>query len=1240
MINAAESGQNIAITGVVGGEFNTGEYSDSHCQWCRLNWHCRCSWSLLNQCRGSDLAADTTVSASVATTDAAGNPGSATDTETYTVDTTLPVPTITLDANITADDVINAAESGQNIAITGVVGGEFNTGDTVTVTVNGVDSTGTVDAAGHFSINVAGSDLAADTTVSASVATTDAAGNPGSATDTETYTVDTTLPVPTITLDANITADDVINAAESGQNIAITGVVGGEFNTGDTVTVTVNGVDSTGTVDAAGHFSINVAGSDLAADTTVSASVATTDAAGNPGSATDTETYTVDTTLPVPTITLDANITADDVINAAESGQNIAITGVVGGEFNTGDTVTVTVNGVDSTGTVDAAGHFSINVAGSDLAADTTVSASVATTDAAGNPGSATDTETYTVDTTLPVPTITLDANITADDVINAAESGQNIAITGVVGGEFNTGDTVTVTVNGVDSTGTVDAAGHFSINVAGSDLAADTTVSASVATTDAAGNPGSATDTETYTVDTTLPVPTITLDANITADDVINAAESGQNIAITGVVGGEFNTGDTVTVTVNGVDSTGTVDAAGHFSINVAGSDLAADTTVSASVATTDAAGNPGSATDTETYTVDTTLPVPTITLDANITADDVINAAESGQNIAITGVVGGEFNTGDTVTVTVNGVDSTGTVDAAGHFSINVAGSDLAADTTVSASVATTDAAGNPGSATDTETYTVDTTLPVPTITLDANITADDVINAAESGQNIAITGVVGGEFNTGDTVTVTVNGVDSTGTVDAAGHFSINVAGSDLAADTTVSASVATTDAAGNPGSATDTETYTVDTTLPVPTITLDANITADDVINAAESGQNIAITGVVGGEFNTGDTVTVTVNGVDSTGTVDAAGHFSINVAGSDLAADTTVSASVATTDAAGNPGSATDTETYTVDTTLPVPTITLDANITADDVINAAESGQNIAITGVVGGEFNTGDTVTVTVNGVDSTGTVDAAGHFSINVAGSDLAADTTVSASVATTDAAGNPGSATDTETYTVDTTLPVPTITLDANITADDVINAAESGQNIAITGVVGGEFNTGDTVTVTVNGVDSTGTVDAAGHFSINVAGSDLAADTTVSASVATTDAAGNPGSATDTETYTVDTTLPVPTITLDANITADDVINAAESGQNIAITGVVGGEFNTGDTVTVTVNGVDSTGTVDAAGHFSINVAGSDLAADTTVSASVATTDAAGNPGSATDTETTTQSIPLFQSQPSL
>ena len=50
-----------------------------------------------------------------------------------------------------------------------------------------------------------------------------------------------------------------------------------------------------------------------------------------------------------------------------------------------------------------------------------------------------------------------------------------------------------------------------------------------------------------------------------------------------------------------------------------------------------------------------------------------------------------------------------------------------------------------------------------------------------------------------------------------------------------------------------------------------------------------------------------------------------------MAGADLAADAdfTIDASVTSTDAAGNAGTASDTETYTVDVAAPVPTITLD-----------------------------------------------------------------------------------------------------------------------------------------------------------------------------------------------------------------------------------------------------------------------------------------------------------------------
>ena len=98
------------------------------------------------------------------------------------------------------------------------------------------------------------------------------------------------------------------------------------------------------------------------------------------------------------------------------------------------------------------------------------------------------------------------------------------------------------------------------------------------------------------------------------------------------------------------------------------------------------------------------------------------------------------------------------------------------------------------------------------------------------------------------------------------------------------------------------------------------------------------------------------------------------------------------ASVTTTDAAGNSTTATDTQAYAVDTVAPAATITLDA-ITADNIVNAAEAGGTVAVTGTVGGDVQDGDTVTLTVNGITYTGAV-AGGAFSIDVAGCDLAAD------------------------------------------------------------------------------------------------------------------------------------------------------------------------------------------------------------------------------------------------------
>ena len=112
---------------------------------------------------------------------------------------------------------------------------------------------------------------------------------------------------------------------------------------------------------------------------------------------------------------------------------------------------------------------------------------------------------------------------------------------------------------------------------------------------------------------------------------------------------------------------------------------------------------------------------------------------------------------------------------------------------------------------------------------------------------------------------------------------------------------------------------------------------------------------------------------------------------------------------------------------------------------------------------MVDSDVQVGDTVTLTVNGNSSyTGLVHAGLTFSVDVAGSDLAADTNVHASVTATDAAGNPATATHDQPYTVDTVAPVATITLDA-ITADNIVNAAEAAGTVAVTGTVGSDVRT---------------------------------------------------------------------------------------------------------------------------------------------------------------------------------
>ncbi|MBQ4778849.1 Ig-like domain-containing protein, partial [Pectobacterium versatile] len=107
--------------------------------------------------------------------------------------------------------------------------------------------------------------------------------------------------------------------------------------------------------------------------------------------------------------------------------------------------------------------------------------------------------------------------------------------------------------------------------------------------------------------------------------------------------------------------------------------------------------------------------------------------------------------------------------------------------------------------------------------------------------------------------------------------------------------------------------------------------------------------MAVTGKVGNEVKAGDAVTVKVGIETYQTTVNTDGKtWSVNVPGSVLAANGDVSATVTTRDTAGNVTTANTSHAYSVDTVAPTASISID-NVTSDNVINAAESGQTIVV---------------------------------------------------------------------------------------------------------------------------------------------------------------------------------------------------------------------------------------------------------------------------------------------------
>jgi uncharacterized protein YuzE len=579
---------------------------------------------------------------------------------------------------------------------------------------------------------------------------------------------------------------------------------------------------------------------------------------------------------------------------------------------------------------------------------------------------------------------------------------------------------------------------------------------------------------------------------------------------ADTGVLGTDAVTNVGV-VNVSGLESGATweysTNGGGSWSAGSGSSfALSGDGAKTVIVRQTDAAGNSATSAALR-FTLDTVTATPVVNL---VATDDTVNSAEKLTGVIVKGTAEAEAS----VAVTWGSLTKVVTA-TSGAWSVNFSSADVPADATDSTiSAVATDVAGN-ASAAGARVVTVDTLA--PTTPVIGVVATDDIINAAERGATVTVTGTKEAG------ATVTLNG-QATTVVDATSwSYVLDAAAIGAFGEGAQTLTAIATDAAGNVNATNGTRAITVDTVAPTVTITDDeagvANIAGGSVtytftFSQAVTGFTVADVSVVGGTkagaFATGtdgDTVYTLVVTPNANATV----SMTVDVAAG-AAVDISNNSSVAATQAV-----------QAVDTLAPTVTITDDeagvANIAGGSVIytftfSQAVTGFTVADVSVVGGTkagaFATGtdgDTVYTLV----VTPNANATASMTVNVAAG-AAVDVSNNGNVAATQAL-----------QAVDTLA--PTTPVIGVVATDDIINAAERSATVTVTGTKEAG------ATVTLNG-QATTVVDATSwSYVLDAAAIGAFGEGAQTLTAIATDASGNVNATNGTRAITVDTVAPV-------------------------------------------------------------------------------------------------------------
>jgi hypothetical protein len=1077
-------------------------------------------------------------------------PGSASATASRMVTLKIAPPaTPSLDA-VSGDNAINGTEKTAGVAFSGT--GEA--GSIVVLTFGGVTKNAPVVAtsgtSGTWTTAFLASEIPADGSSTVSVVAKDAFGNT-SGLVTRPIQIDTVASgLPTINA---VTGDDLIGPTEKLGGVQLLGKADALAN----VRLTFGNLVRTAKADALGNWSISLLSSQIPEDGEYALNVTQSDAVGNE-SPVATRTVKVDAQPPAKPIILP--VTTDNIINAAEKQNGVTLRGTA--EPNA--SIELTWGLISRTIKAAADGKWSASFTSAQIPADGTTNVTATATDSSGNVSDPA-TRTFIIDTF----TQNLTFSVATDNVINAAEKGTKVTVTG----SAEPGANVLVTLGGISrSTSTNNLTGIWEVNFPTEEIPADTALTSVTAqSTDQAGNV-SALAAVNIRIDATPPSKPI-IDV-VAGDNIVNKTERESPDGV--IVSGKAEANAKVFVRWGPQGELRMVNAdsvSGIWSVKFLSNQMPTGGSTDIIAYQVDLADNIGES-EKRAVAVSTGTPaVPTI--DENLAGDTIVNILEYNSTAGI--VVSGTGAVGNDVYLTWGNIvnrKADNKIGEDGTWSFTINGADVTSlfDTTETIFVKQVSSEGNESGVAE-RSMTFDRTAPIGgAITSQSSTTDpgdDRTINIIERANGIALSGTAAPDANK-VRVSWVANGETKSFDVGVTqGGWTLPVLKDDLPESTinSVSFSVQSIDAAGNIGTPASV-LYSFDLTAPgVPTLSYFGG--ADNVISSAEKNGTTNI--LVGGTLPTGhgaSRVVVTFTGNDSTVYTEqvtvgsTATTWSLNWSNSKLpSADGNYSATAYTVDSAGNVSTVSTPRPFSINTAIPDSIIY--NPITGDNVFNIAElAAGSQTITGAGATE---GAIVYLTLGSstieVANSEVVGADGNWTITLQKANYpSAATNFNFYQILTN---SNRSDTISQPVTVDTVRPNnPTLTPLTGIGfANDLfINATERINGIALSGVAS------DAATVRLSwskgGVpDSQDVTVTSGAWNYTIAAGRLPdglTPTAVTFTVLAFDLAGNESVGVAQRTYTVDVTA--PTAVTNVKVAGDNVVNATEfAAATIPITG---------------------------------------------------------------------------------